>query len=1114
MFTWFVINFFSYLPYYSYTKNEGNHKDQLKTLNKNIVIYLLLFFPIITIGQITLTHNVGTTPIKTDITSCNYEEYWARTFTLSDFGISTSDQFIIKSGQVALSNSYNGARLVFSFYSIDSNFPDSAPKAINSSNLGYAPFIGDSPEIVQVDFSPSIVIPAGVERILVVVHQDDDIYNPDYTKAVIAGTAQDNDTSWFKGCREFYNYISTENLSTPVPNANFFINVTGETFSTSDFGSNTTLTHNFCDDIVQTMNHSCSSSYTYFARDFYLEDFGISTNEEFVINSGQVGLSYSSWGATVEFNIYKIDENFPDSFSETDLIGSSQEYHFPYKGDLVRILNINFETSVIIPADVTRILVEVRKGLTSGSPSGLAHIAGTTQDDGASSWYKGCVAGPNYINTDNLTLYPLWPGEDYNLYINVTGDVNHVTNNFEMNISNICSDFLKEFSVQEMSNIASIAWDFGDVNSGADNTSTDLSPFHDFSEDGKYIITATVTANDGSIEVLTETIDVIEPPDAYGINNLEICEDTFGTGVSEFFDVSLIEQQVLGDQTNKVVTYIDGSGNEYEALPNPFTNTVRDRETISVRVAHFDNLCCYSETTFDLIINPLPVLISAPDLTSCENNTDGFADFDLSDIESIILGGQSGMTVEYFNGNGNLIPNPLPNPYINSIPNQEIITIRVINDATDCYNETTFTLNVNELPIANVVDALIGCDDNNDGISEYFDTTNVESIVLGPQSGMEVSYFDTLGNILPSPLPNPFTNTQPNTQNITVRVTNPQTSCYSETILTLETATQPEIVQPNNLFACDEGDGFAHFDTLDVENILIGNQLGLDVFYFDESGNELPSPLPSSFLNTTSYTQTINVRVENSLNSLCYSETSFNLIVNELPEISLEDEYLICNLDPSLTVYINPNYETYEWLFEGNVIISSTYEATLVDEGDYVINVTRIENGVICDNSFTFHLTRSILPSILEVNYDELGNNFIEIVASGDGDFEYSIDGVNYQDSNLFNDIIGGTYSVYVRDKDGCGEDSSEVTLLDYPKYFTPNDDGYHDYWQVYGVKSYPNAIIYVFDRYGKLLKQLNPNSIGWDGTFNGEFMTATDYWFTVDLGEGKTFNGHFSLKR
>jgi hypothetical protein len=139
------------------------------------------------------------------------------------------------------------------------------------------------------------------------------------------------------------------------------------------------------------------------------------------------------------------------------------------------------------------------------------------------------------------------------------------------------------------------------------------------------------------------------------------------------------------------------------------------------------------------------------------------------------------------------------------------------------------------------------------------------------------------------------------------------------------------------LYACDEGNGFASFNTSTIEYQLIGNQTGLNIFYSDQDGNDLPNPLPLNYQNTVPYLQTINIRVENSLNSLCYSETSFDLVVNELPVIDLEDNYFICNLDPSITVFINPNYETYEWLFEDNTLISSTYEATLVNEGDYLI---------------------------------------------------------------------------------------------------------------------------------------------------------------------------------
>jgi gliding motility-associated-like protein len=93
-----------------------------------------------------------------------------------------------------------------------------------------------------------------------------------------------------------------------------------------------------------------------------------------------------------------------------------------------------------------------------------------------------------------------------------------------------------------------------------------------------------------------------------------------------------------------------------------------------------------------------------------------------------------------------------------------------------------------------------------------------------------------------------------------------------------------------------------------------------------------------------------------------------------------------------------------------------------------------------------------------------------------------------------------------------------EVQVIDYPHYFTPNGDGFHDTWNVSGLQNF-DAItkIYIFDRFGKLLKQLSSSGEGWDGTYNGQLLPSTDYWFTVDYPENgvmKQFKAHFSLKR
>lgn len=873
----------------------------------------------------------------------------------------------------------------------------------------------------------------------------------------------------------------------------------------------TTLTHNLCNDVIEVNQYSCSWGGLKYARSFLLNDFGVSNNEELIIDRGQVAFaSVGEWDVRIQFNIYKIDNNFPTSFSTADLIGSSQIINIPYFGSGngvdPRIFDISFGTPIVVPANVDRVLVEVYN-LNSTSSSGLVFIAGGAQSNDV-SWLRSENSGCPPFQEYQMVTDPI------NYFINITGRTNLVTNNFEMNISNICSEFLKEFSIEDRNNIASVIWDFGDPASGTTNNSTDLSPFHDFSADGTYTVTAIVTATDGSVDILTETIEVIEPPNAYGIENAYACEDSFGSGFSSSFDISDVESQVLGGQTDKIITYIDGNGNEYDTLPNPFTNTVENQETITVRVAHDNNLCCYSETTFDLIVNDLPEANEIDDLTRCESQSAGFAEFDLSNVEVTILGGQRGMTVSFFDGNGNLLPNPLPNPYINSIPNQETITVKVMNDLTECINETSFTLNVNELPVANQINNLFGCDDNSDGISEYFNTSNVESQVLNGQTGMSVSYFDQSGNELPSPLPTPYTNSDIFNESITVRVTDNNSTCYAETVLQLQTVTQPNISQPENLYTCDQGNGYAEFDTSLIEQELIGNQTGLTIQYYDFNNNPLPSPLPVLFQNTEPFKQTIHIRVEDSSNTICYSETSFDLIVNELPIINLEDEYFICNLEPSILLNVNSGYNSYKWFFEDGTLISSSNNGEITEEGNYTLTVTQIKNGITCENSFDFTLVRSVLPEIQQVNFGELGNNYIEIIASGDGDFEYSIDGINYQDSNNFLNIQGGMYTVFVRDKDGCGQDSEEVTVIDYPKFFTPNNDGYNDFWQIKGIINFPNSETLIFDRYGKPLARIASNDLGWDGLYNGKQMISNDYWFRTDLGNGRTFSGHFSLKR
>ncbi len=263
----------------------------------------------------------------------------------------------------------------------------------------------------------------------------------------------------------------------------------------------------------------------------------------------------------------------------------------------------------------------------------------------------------------------------------------------------------------------SVLWNFDDPISGVNNMSTITNPSHTFVNSGNYNVTALITCGT-EIETLSIELVITDNPIVNQITNRFSCEDVYGSQISSSFDTSSIESDIIGTQLNLTFKYFDGNGIELPSpLPNPFSNSIVGQETIIVRIAYNDNLSCFSEVSFDLIVEPLPEINQINNIYACDDDNDGITEFDISNIESTILGGQTEMEIIFFRENGSQLPNPMPNSILNTVPNQETVTARVTNPTTDCFKEISFDLIVNSLPIANSLNVLFGCDDNNDGVS-------------------------------------------------------------------------------------------------------------------------------------------------------------------------------------------------------------------------------------------------------------------------------------------------------------------------------------------------------------------------------------------------------------
>ena len=236
--------------------------------------------------------------------------------------------------------------------------------------------------------------------------------------------------------------------------------------------------------------------------------------------------------------------------------------------------------------------------------------------------------------------------------------------------------------------------------------------------------------------------------------------------------------------------------------------------------------------------------------------------------------------------------------------------------------------------------------------------------------------------------------------------------------------------------------------------------------------------------------------------SLTFTGSSVDADQDNALDCTLRDEFLgldiiACEGDPDITLSaqnspFGPDIATVVWTvdYEGGILITFF--------GDPVLQEVIVRD-------------------------DLSDNNIVEIVvANPDGNYVYAINGGEFQDDPVFNNVPPGVNTVIINDKNGCGTtEPIEFLVVGYPKFFTPNADGIHDRWNVYGISTLIDPVVFIFDRYGKLLKQIDETTIGWDGTFNGRPMPSSDYWFRMDYSRdedgiivARSVRTHFTLKR
>lgn len=413
----------------------------------------------------------------------------------------------------------------------------------------------------------------------------------------------------------------------------------------------------------------------------------------------------------------------------------------------------------------------------------------------------------------------------------------------------------------------------------------------------------------------------------------------------------------------------------------------------------------------------------------------------------------------------------------------EYTTNPIVNDITlvQCSNENgnfTFNLTLSTYQM----------DTENQNLSytffeEYTDALNNQNQIINPENYLSL----TIGQI------------------VFARATN-QFGCSSIAEIILTTSDN-SLQNPSDLERCEDRDGFAFFDLTENQSEI--NQVipqNMTFEYFDSLERALTSNNP--IVDLTSYEASNNTIIYVKIldNGNCYGIIWFDLIVRSF-DIDLSPENRVICQGNLLTLSAPGSYYDYSWSSG-----ESTQDIQITEGGSYTVTFF---NEYGCQANKTFVVQASSKATITSVDVDDLntGTNSILINVSGIGTYQYSLDGINYQDSNYFTNIPAGEHLIFVKDT-YCGVVIQSVLVLGYPKFFTPNGDGFNDYWRISQLSQiYPEAQVDIFDRYGKLLYQFTAKDTGWDGTFNAKKLPASDYWFVLRL-TNRTIRGHFSLLR
>lgn len=546
-----------------------------------------------------------------------------------------------------------------------------------------------------------------------------------------------------------------------------------------------------------------------------------------------------------------------------------------------------------------------------------------------------------------------------------------------------------------------------------------------------------------------------------------------------------------------------------QLLPN--VATITTTTTIYIYKAS-STIGCFNEKPWLININHKPIIDSRGNVEQCSSYT----------LTPLVNG-------NYFDNPNGI--SPLSAGTVITTNNTIYIYAANVADPT-CFSQNSFYVVINGVSTDPIPTQLVYCNTFTFPVLPTLGN-NYYTLPGGPTGGGTIILAGTTVNI----------STVQTTPYFIYYETGNRLNCSDEKSFTITIVPRPIADAVSPIRTCDtfnENEGLFEFNLTAAairNDVLNGALPDADFtlsFYTSllDANNPLATPIsnPATYVNDNPITDSVWIRVANnkSTTDACFDVVELPLIIDLLPNPKLLPEYFICS-DFQTGTLLNPvllNSEAtganlqFNWTFNGLAVVNNTNSLLANEAGNYTLLVTNTATN--CKSKLLETKVTSYAP-YLEIVYsdafDDLQYITVNVLGSNSGSYLYQIDDEPFQESNQFLNVSPGNHSIQVRDKtEKCNPKPIEAIVINYPKYFTPNSDGFNDTWNIPNlIKTNPNTPINIFDRFGKLLKVITPSSPGWNGNFNGEPLPATDYWFTVsydEKGAEKIFKSHFALKR